>query len=118
MDKYDLKCDYLKKHLYVGLQNLNENGLFDAPSIYYFNLNDFKVILTRLKKLKIGVFGIEPWKDNMFYDVKVFEDYTDDCYDIEWCWRVINNYSCDGLQFSASYSVSEEVLKFHSINYY
>ena len=111
MEEFDTKCDYLKNNLFNGLNNLNNNGKFDSIDIYYFNESEFRIILGKVKKLKLGIFGIEPWMNNKYYDVQVYEEFTDDPRDIDWCYKVINNYNASNLQYSASYYVPMEILK-------
>jgi hypothetical protein len=55
------KQEYLKKNVFYGLTNLN-NG-FDAAGIKYYSERDFAIVLDRVKNLRLGVTGIEPWKN-------------------------------------------------------
>ena len=111
MNADKLKQRFLKEHIYKGLTNLNSG--WDAPSIYYFNESDFKIVLDRVEKLGLGIFGIEPWDDdNHYYDVKTFGDYTDNPADANWYRKVFNEYKAEGikLQYAASYFVPKELL--------
>jgi len=52
------KEEFLKSKIFFGLENLN-NG-FDSESIYYFSESDFEIVLNRVEKNGIGIYGIEP----------------------------------------------------------
>jgi hypothetical protein len=65
--------DYLDKHIFIGLTNLNDG--FDAPGIKYFSEKDFDIVLTRrVKEHGIAVYGIEPWLNRDYYATSVYED--------------------------------------------
>ena len=68
--------DFMNKHVFAGLTILTH--AIDSPSIEYFSESDFEIVLQRVKKLGIGIFGIEPWNDEGFYGVEVCDvDPTD-----------------------------------------
>ena len=105
------KEKFLEKYIYKGIENIN-NG-FDSPSIFYCSESNFELILERTKRYKIGINGIEPWLDNQYYDVKVYEDYSDNSADSEWYFKAFNEYKSSGikgLQYSASYFIPKNLL--------
>jgi hypothetical protein len=61
---------FLDEHVFFGLTNLNTG--FDSPSIKYFSADDFRIVLQRVEKLGLGIYGIEPWLNGSFYDVITF----------------------------------------------
>ncbi|RZJ19632.1 MAG: hypothetical protein EON51_16815, partial [Acinetobacter sp.] len=60
-----LKAEFLNKHLFQHLKNLNDG--FDVPSIAYFDEAAFETVLQRIKALRLGVYGIEPWLNGEYY---------------------------------------------------
>jgi len=106
------KHEYLEKFVFKDLTNLNDG--FDAEGIKYFSEEDFKIILSRIEKLKIGVVGIEPWLDGNFYDVKCFEDYgagfAPDS--PEWFWHAFEGFKKENrnLMYAATYYIPEAKL--------
>ena len=112
MDEFEIKYKFLEKHVYHGLKNLNTG--WDAPSILYFSEDDFRIVLNRVKRLGLGIKGIEPWDmDNHYFDTKVFEEYTTVSTDADWYNKAFIEFIKTGekLQYSASYYVPEELLK-------
>jgi len=106
------KEKYLTENLYKGLTNLNTG--WDASSIYYFTKSDFKVLLSRVENLGIGIYGIEPWdSDNHYFGVKLYDDYSSKPSDPSWYNKAFSEFVDTGeeLQYSASYYVPEELLK-------
>lgn len=99
------KEHFLNTHIFYGLQNLN-NG-FDNPSIHYFNTGDFDLVLQRVEKLKIGIYGIEPWLNGVFFDVLTCEDYEKAPTDPDWYWNAFNHFKAleNALQFSATFYI-------------
>lgn len=101
------KKEYLKKFIYEGLTNLNTG--FDSPTIYYFNEAEFQIVLDRVKKLGLGIYGIEPWTlvDNHYFDTKVNEDYCKEPTDFDWYYDAFEKFKRTGekLQYSASYHI-------------
>ena len=101
------KLDYLKKNVYYGLENLNDG--FDSEAIYYFSKTDFEIVLNRVKNLGIGIWGIEPWYNGEFYDVKGFEDYNSLPTDSDWYFKAFEEFKETKLKLV--YSASFEVYK-------
>tara|TARA_B110000977_G_C10833369_1_gene399003 strand:- start:51 stop:473 length:423 start_codon:yes stop_codon:yes gene_type:complete len=104
----DIQQAYLDKNVFYGLTNLNDG--FDAKSIKYFSETDFKIVLDRVKKLGIGIAGIEPWKDGEFYDVVVYELITDNPANPEWYLKAFEDFKKveKNLQYSATFLVLEK----------
>ena len=96
---------YLEKYVFYGLENLN-NG-FDAYEIKYFGEDDFAIVLERVKQLKLGILGIEPWQNGEFYDVITYEMMAKEPTDACWYEKAFANFkaACPGLQYSATYFV-------------
>lgn len=105
------KEEFLDIYIFKDLTNLN-NG-FDATSIKYFTQHDFKIVLDRVEKYNLGIYGIEPWKNGEYYDCKIFESYTNDASEPSWYKKAFQEFINEGkeLQYSASYSIPEDLLK-------
>ena len=110
-DLLETKREYLNKSVFYGLENLNTG--FDAKSIKYFSENDFKIILERVEKLKIAIHGIEPWKDDKFYDVLTFEDFDKESSNPDWYNEAFNVFLAREryLMYAASYDIPLSLLK-------
>ncbi len=115
-DKYTLvsindstlrKKEFMDEHIFLGLTDVNTG--FDSVSIKYFSANDFKIILQRCEKLGVGIYGIEPWKNGSFYDVKTYESYSDSPMDPHWYHKAFESFLARGekLQYAASYYIPE-----------
>ncbi|QOW11930.1 hypothetical protein Q73A0000_05665 [Kaistella flava (ex Peng et al. 2021)] len=104
------KMEFLKINVFTGLKNLNSG--FDSESIYYFSESDFEIVLDRVEKLGIGIMGIEPWLDEDFYGVKVFEDFNMEATDPKWYRKAFTEFKKDkkNLIYAASYQVPEKLL--------
>lgn len=105
------KEEFLNINIYKGLKNLN-NG-FDAPSIKYFSEEDFEKVLTRVEKFNLGIYGIEPWKNGEFYDVKGYEEYGTIPTNPKWYKKAFEEFKKSGnkLQYSATYQIPNSLLK-------
>jgi len=105
------KLDFLWKYIFVGLTNLNDG--FDAQVIRYFSESDFRIVLERVEKLNITIHGIEPWKDESFFDVLTYEDFNSAETDSTWYWKAFQKFIDTGeqLKYAASYEVPENLLK-------
>lgn len=101
------KTFLLEKHVFKHLKDLNSG--FDSPSITYFSPEDFKIVLLRIKELGFGVTGIEPWKDDHFFDVATFERTGRAPEDPEWYWSAFETFNQRDahLQYSATYSIPD-----------
>lgn len=101
---------YLKTHVFNGLKNLNDG--FDSESIYYFPESDFEIVLDRVEKKGIGIYGIEPWIDGDFYGVLVVEDFNTLATDPKWYRKAFTEFKKSGkkLMYSASYEIPKKLL--------
>jgi hypothetical protein len=99
------KDSILDEKVFYGLTNLNTG--FDVQTIKYFSESDFEIVLQRVKRLGLGVTGIEPFKDGKFYGVEVYEEFTDDSTDPNWYMDSFKRFRKTGetLQYSATYYV-------------
>lgn len=104
-----LKGKYLEKHVFGYLKNLN-NG-FDAPGIAYFREEDFEMVLHRVQELGLGVYGIEPWMNDEYFDVATFESYDTTPDDPKWYFTAFERFKSLKLplQYAASYHVDENL---------
>ena len=107
-DQPKKKQKYLEDYIFYGLTNLNDG--FDANSIYYFSESDFETILTRVEKKGLAIYGIEPWLNKCFYDVKVADDYHLLYKDPAWYWNAFNEFKKSGepLLYSATYGIPKK----------
>jgi len=95
MENNMTKDQFLEKHIFHGLTNLN-NG-FDAPSIFYFSEPDFQTVLERVREAGIGIYGVSPWKDGAYYDAAVCEDYGDTSpLDPDWYFSASEDFKATG----------------------
>lgn len=104
--KNDLnKNEFLDQYIFFGLTNLNDG--FDVKSIKYFSEADFSIILKRVEDNKIGITGIEPWLNGLFYNVLTYEDYSTEPTDPKWYKKAFEKFKKDEqqLQYAASYFI-------------
>ena len=103
------ELEYLKTNVFNGLENLNDG--FDSESIYYFSESDFEIVLDRVEKNGIGIYGIEPWVDGGFYGVLVVEDFNTVPTDPNWYRKAFAEFKESGkkLMYSASYEVPKKL---------
>jgi hypothetical protein len=115
-DKYTLvsindstlrKKQFMDEHIFFGLTNLNTG--FDNPLIQYFSEEEFRIVLQRCEKLGLGIFGIEPWINGSFYDVKTYESYSDNPMNPKWYQKAFDEFTAQKktLQYAASYYIPE-----------
>ena len=102
--------DFLEKNIFKGLENINDG--FDSESIFYFTAVDFEIVLDRIEKYGIGIFGIEPWLNGEFYDVLSYKDFSRDPADSKWYRKAFLSLKINGskFQYAASYDVPEKLL--------
>jgi len=102
---------YLDIHVFYGLNDLNTG--FDVDSIKYFSEKEFEIILGRVKKLGLGIHGIEPWKNGSYYDVETVEEYQTESTDSNWYMKSFQKFKERGeiLQYAASYYIPESLLE-------
>ena len=101
--------EYLKTNVFIGLENLNDG--FDSESIYYFSESDFEIVLDRAEEKGIAIFGIEPWLNGDFYDVRVHEQLNAEPNDPKWYREAFAEFKNRGknLMYSASYQVPKKL---------
>ncbi len=104
------KTEFLEKNIFLNLKNLNDG--FDSDSIRYFSESDFEIVLERIEKLGIGIYGIKPWLEGDFFDVKLNEDYRKKATDPKWYKKAFSEFKKQQpkLQYSATYKVSDKLL--------
>ena len=105
-----IKQEFLKSKIFFGLKNLNDR--FDSESIHYFSESDFQVMLDRVEKNGIGIYGIEPWLNGDFYDVLSYEDYKTVANNPKWYNKAFSEFKRrrKNLMYSASYQVPKKLL--------
>jgi hypothetical protein len=98
---------FLDEHVFKGLTNLNDG--FDSEKIKYFSESEFKIVLERVEKLSIKIFGIEPWKNGEYFGVFTCEDYYKQPDNPEWYWKAFKRFvdMNEELQYSASYGIHD-----------
>ncbi|RKN78521.1 hypothetical protein [Ulvibacterium marinum] len=103
IENRQLKNDFLDEHIFVGLKNLNDG--FDTESIKYFSESDFRIVLERVEKFGLGIYGIEPWQNGTYYDVYGFEDYAKTPTDSRWYNTAFDDFIASGeeLLYTATY---------------
>ena len=96
---------FLNEHIFHGLTNLN-NG-FDSESIKYFSSDEFEIVLQRIQKLKLGIYGIEPWLNGSLFDVLTCEDFNKSPTDAQWYLQAFQQFKemNSDLFYSASYQI-------------
>jgi hypothetical protein len=102
--------EFLDSHIFVGLKNLNDG--FDSPHIKYFSEDDFEIVIQRVRKMGLGIYGIEPWKDGDFYGVKVHEQMIKDPTDAKWYEDALRDFKNSGekLLYAATYHIPDKHL--------
>lgn len=106
------KEQYLEKNIYNGLTNLNTG--FDSPSIRYFSQIEFKILLEKVEKQNISIYGIEPFDSDLdYFDTKVHEQYNKKANDPEWYNGAFEEFVSleEELIYAASFHVPDELLK-------
>ena len=110
-NKLNKKLEFLEKNIFVNLKNIN-NG-FDSESIFYFSESDFEIILKRVENYGLGIYGIEPWFEDDFYDVLVCEEYNLSPNDSRWYKKAFSKFKNEkkNLQYSATFQIPKKLLK-------
>ena len=104
------KNNYLDKHVFVGLKNLNSG--FDSPTISYFSESDFEIVLDRVERLGLGIQGIEPWLNGDYFGVVVCEDSGLAPTNPKWYRDAFKHFKDmkEDLQYSATYFIPDKLL--------
>ena len=107
--------EFLDLYIFKDLKNVNDG--FDTEDVIYFSQEDFEVILSRVERYGLGIYGIECWRDGEFYDVSVYENKTNDPGDSSWYRKAFEQFveSNRGMQYNASFFVPEELLKGYNL---
>lgn len=105
------KLEYLKSNIFYDLENLNDG--FDTQSIYYFSESGFEIVLNRVEKLEIGIYGIEPWIHGSFYDTMGFEDFNTVSTDPNWYRKAFSQFKKQEkeLMYAASFDIPKKLLE-------
>ena len=101
----ELTLAFLEKNIFAGLKNMNDG--FDSETIKYFTESDFRIVLERVEKFGLGIYGIEPWENGNMFDVRCYEDYSKKSTDPEWYNSAFNDFIATGeeLLYAASYYI-------------
>ncbi|SMC33261.1 hypothetical protein [Moheibacter sediminis] len=101
------KYEFLDENIFQGLENLNTG--FDARGVKYFSESDFEIVLSRVEKLGLGIYGIEPWVNEWLFDVYTAEDYSKKPSDPKWYKSAFKKFKRlnKDLLYAASYEVPE-----------
>jgi hypothetical protein len=104
------KTEFLEKHIFTDLQNLNKN--VEADSIYSFSESDFATILERIEYFGIGIYAIEPWFEGKLYGTKTNEPYRKKATDPKWYKRAYSEFKKQqaDLQYTATFRISDKLL--------
>ncbi|MGN7203823.1 hypothetical protein ACTHQF_06075 [Pedobacter sp. SAFR-022] len=100
---------FLRVHIFYGLHDRNDG--FDSMNISYFKEAEFRIVLERCKAMGIGLYGIEPWKNGQFFDVRTPEDDAD-CDNPGWYFTAFEEFAAleQDLDYAASYHVADHIL--------
>lgn len=104
MKSQEEKFNYLLNDIFKDLvYDLDEC----APTIFFFNEKDFTIVLERVKKYGVGVYGIEVILNGEYFGVEVFEDYDASPEDSNWYTAAFTKFKSRNLdlRYSASYQV-------------
>jgi hypothetical protein len=104
------KTEFLEKNIFLNLENLNDE--FNSDSILYFSESDFEIVLERIEKLGIGIYGIEPRLEGDVFEVKLNEHYRKKATDPKWYKKAFSEFKKQqpNLQYSATFKVSDKLL--------
>ena len=104
------KTEFLEKHIFNGLENLNENA--DTEGTHYFSEEDFAKVLERTEHFGIGIYKIEPLHEGKAYAVKEHETYRKKATDPRWYKNAFIEFKKTklDLKYSATYRVSSRLL--------
>lgn len=104
------KNEFLHQYIFHGLRDLNSG--FDAESIAYFSEEEFAIVLDRIEQHGCGIYGIEPFLDQEYFDTEVVETNGGNPCDPAWyrgAFESFRNFR-SGLEYSASYYVPDALL--------
>ena len=111
------KTAFLEKHIFNGLQNLNEETDAEAYTkgttpTKIFSEEDFAKVLDRAAHFGIGIYKIEPKHEGKAYEFKEHETYRKKATDPRWFKNAFIEFKKTKLelQYSATYRVSKRLL--------
>ncbi|MRN39025.1 hypothetical protein CRG49_001230 [Neisseria sp. N95_16] len=92
-----------REYLFEGLENLNDG--FDAESIIYVSEQDFETVLNRAEAKNIAIYGIEPWYERDFFDVRVYDFTGYEANDPRWYRAAFEEFKSEqsGLMYAMTY---------------
>jgi len=101
------KEKYLIENIFKELKNLNDG--FDVKTIWYFSESDFEIVLNRIDELGLGIYGIEPWINGEYFDVKSCEEYGLKSSNSNWYRKAFNEFKSTGekLLYAATYDLTK-----------
>ena len=110
-EDYLKEIEFLKIKIFYGLENLNDG--FDSETEYYFSETDFEIILKRIEKYNIGIYGVEPCLKGEFYGVIIHEQYETEPDDKSWYRDAFEFFRKQNkeLQYSATFMIPNELLR-------
>jgi hypothetical protein len=102
-DRFHLKQEYLKSHVFYDLKGHHIQGWTEE---------EFKIILKRVEKLKLGVYGIDPTFKRNHFGVEVCELYGMESTNPKWYWAAFEEFKKHNkdLEYCATYHVPDELL--------
>lgn len=105
------EIEFLEKHIFTGLKNLNDG--YDTELLNHFSESDFQIVLERVEHFGIGIYEIKPWLKDADFESKSNEDFRKKATDAKWYKRAFFEFKKKqaDLQYSASYKVSDKLLK-------
>ncbi len=103
MKAISIRDPELKDTLFAGRENKNTG--FDAPGIYWFNQDDFEIILHRCENAKINMSGIETRFEKDYEFDGCYLPEKDTTLDAKWYLPVFQNLINDGAErlYSATF---------------
>lgn len=107
--KKQCKDEFLRRHIFSGLTNLNED--FIPPFDYHFSAPELETVLQRAKPFGLGIYSIDAWKDRRLYETITCAA-SGDMADPDWYFNAFQRLKAadESLQFAASCYVPEHLL--------
>jgi hypothetical protein len=104
------QAEFLEKNVFKGLENLND-GFADAQ-FQFFSETDFETVLERAEYYGIGIYAIEAWEDNEFFEAAHNEYIKKKATDPTWYKKALLTFKMTepGMIYGAMYKVSPKLL--------
>ncbi|MFC4632584.1 hypothetical protein ACFO3O_01620 [Dokdonia ponticola] len=104
------KNEFLEKHIFTDLQNLNT--FVEADGVYTFSEANFATVLERVAHFGIGIYAIETSTNGDVFDTKTNEDYKKKVTDPKWYKRAYIDFKKRqaNLNYTATYRISDKLL--------